>query len=235
MTLREVMCELENMGQEQFRRIFKNQGAPEPLFGVKVEQLKIIQKRTGKDHLLSLELFATGYSDAQYLAGLIADEQVITAGDLRQWAHTASWHMISENTVAWVAAESAHGWQLSREWINSADTRLQSTGWATLCSLLSITPDAQLDKAWLSRQLHLVAASIDAAAGRVRYTMNGFVIACGCFVPDLTATALATAAMMGKVDVYQGKTACKVPDASAYINKCVERGSLGKKKKMARC
>lgn len=235
MTLQKVMAGLEAMGQEQFRRIYKNQGAPEPLFGVKVEQLKTIYKRVGKDHNLSLELFATGNSDAQYLAGLIADEQAITAGDLRLWAHSASWHMISENTVAWVAAESAHGWQLAREWINTADPKLQSTGWATLSSLLAITPDTVLDKTWLSRELHLVAASIDAAANRVRYTMNGFVIACGCFVPDLTASALATAAMVGKVEVYQGKTACKVPDAVAYINKCLERGNVGKKKKMARC
>ena len=33
----------------------------------------------------------------------------------------------------------------------------------------------------------------------------------------------------------KGNTACKVPDAAAYIRSAVERGHLGKKKKMARC
>lgn len=235
MTLQQVMSELEASGQEQTRRIFINQGAPEPLFGVKVEQLKILQKRIGKDHELSLALFATGNADAQYLAGLVADERLMGAGDLRLWAHTASWHMISEYTVAWVAAESAHGWQLAREWINSPEPKLQTTGWATLSSLLTITPDAQLDKAWLLHLLQLVPTLVDAAANRVRYTMNGFVIACGCAVPDLTAKAMATARMMGKVTVSMGATACKVPDAATYIQKCLEKGSVGKKKKTARC
>src|SRR5947209_7953223 len=47
-------------------------GAREPFFGVKIEDLKKIQKRIKKDYQLALDLYATGISDAMYLAGLIA-------------------------------------------------------------------------------------------------------------------------------------------------------------------
>jgi hypothetical protein len=65
--------------------------------------------------------------------------------------------------------------------------------------------------------------------------MNGFVIACGCSVKELTTAALETAQRIGEVQVEMGGTACKVPMATEYIQKCLDKGGIPKKKKMARC
>jgi hypothetical protein len=65
--------------------------------------------------------------------------------------------------------------------------------------------------------------------------MNAFVIAVGSYVAPLTNDAIATAQKMGEVKVIVQGTACKVPDAIAYINKVKSKNALGKKKKMARC
>ena len=65
--------------------------------------------------------------------------------------------------------------------------------------------------------------------------MNGFVIAAGSYVPALHLDAMATAKALGKVFVEMGGTACKVPYGPDYIQKVVDAGKLGKKKKMARC
>lgn len=224
------MAELEALGEEQYRRIFRNHGAPEPLFGVKVEALKNIQKRIRKDHTLSMELFATQNPDAQYLATLIADEKQLTEADLDAWAQTASWHMISESGVAAVAAKSANGWMLARKWVDSTDPQLQSTGWATIAQLLAVRKNDAPDVSWLLALLQRIAAEIDGAANRVRYTMNGFIIACGCYVPELAGAALDTAQKVGKVTVYMGNTSCKVPDATGYILKVQARNADAKKK-----
>ena len=45
MTLKEVMDALESYGNEQTKKIFMNHGAKEPFFGVKVADLKVLQKR----------------------------------------------------------------------------------------------------------------------------------------------------------------------------------------------
>ena len=86
MTADEIMIELAAYGDAQTKKTLMTHGAQEPLFGVKVADLKKILKKTKKNHELSLELFATGNSDTMYLAGLMADEKKITKTQLETWA-----------------------------------------------------------------------------------------------------------------------------------------------------
>jgi hypothetical protein len=65
--------------------------------------------------------------------------------------------------------------------------------------------------------------------------MNGFVIAVGTYVKSLTEVALETAAKVGTVSVDVGDTACKVPNAQDAIHKVEQRGTIGKKRKTAKC
>src|SRR5437763_17189054 len=102
MTANEVLVQLKEMGTESTRRILEKHGAAPNQYGVKVEDMKKIQKNVKKDYALSLELYNSGIPDAQYLAGLIADETRMTKKDLQHWAETASWHQLSEYTVAWI-------------------------------------------------------------------------------------------------------------------------------------
>ena len=69
MNIDEVMLELKNCGNESTKKTLIKHGAKAPFFGVKVEDLKKIQKKTKTNHKLALELFATGNSDAMYELG----------------------------------------------------------------------------------------------------------------------------------------------------------------------
>ena len=235
MTLEEVMKELQGYGSEQTKKVFVRHGAREPFYGVKVADLKKLVKKIKKDHQLSLALYKTGNSDAMYLAGLIADEKQITREQLQAWVEGAYWYMLSEYTVAWIAAESRHGWELALKWIESDQEHIAAAGWSTLSSLVSILEDDSLDKERLEEFLRRAESDIHRSQNRVRYTMNGFVIATGSYVPGLKERAESVAASIGKVSVDMGGTACKVPLASDYIKKVADRGRIGHKKKMARC
>lgn len=235
MTLQEVMAELEAQGSEQTKKVLTKHGAREPFFGVKVEYLKKIQKKTKKDYELALELYDTGNSDAMYLAGLIADETKMTKTDLNNWAENAYWYMISDYTVAWVAAESKFGLELALEWINSDKEFVSSAGWATLSSLVALKDDAELNIELLSNLLERVEKTIHQAKNRTRNSMNGFVISIGTYVVPLTENALAVGKKIGKVSVNVGETSCKVPIAVDYIEKNRKMGRIGKKRKIARC
>src|SRR5438445_6227418 len=101
MTAKEVVEELKSLGNDATKKVLLKHGAKEPFFGVKVEDLKKIQKKVKVNHQLALALYETGISDAMYLAGLIADDALMTKKDLQRWADRASWHMISEYTVPW--------------------------------------------------------------------------------------------------------------------------------------
>src|SRR5205085_2801398 len=72
MNASDVLKTLEPLGAESYRKVLRNHGIKDPMFGVKISELKKIQKRAKKDHRLALDLYATGNYDAMYLAGLIA-------------------------------------------------------------------------------------------------------------------------------------------------------------------
>jgi 3-methyladenine DNA glycosylase AlkD len=235
MTAPEIMEQLATLGSQTIKNIYLKHGATEPLYGVRVGDLKPIQKKLKKNYNLAKELYQTGNSDAMYLAGLIADEKAMTREDLQNWVNNAVWYMHCEYTVAWVAAESNYGFELAKEWIKSGDENIATSGWATLASLASIKGDSKLDIAFLGEQLDHVAKVIHSSPNRVRYTMNGYVIAIGCFIPALTEKAKAVARIIGKVEVNMGDTACKTPVAYSYIEKLEKTGRIGKKKKTARC
>jgi 3-methyladenine DNA glycosylase AlkD len=235
MTAAEIVAELKKLGSESYKRTLIKHGAKEPFLGVKIEDLKKIQKRIKKDYQLALDLFDTGIGDAMYLAGLIADDEKMTKKDLQKWVEAADWYFQSEYAVGWTAAESRYGWELGLAWIDSKKEGIASTGWSTLSSLVSIKPDEELDLAELKRLLGRVEKTIHDAPNRVRYVMNGFVIAVGSYVAPLTEQAIKTAKKIGAVAVDMGETACQVPDAEDYIDKVKKRGSIGKKRKMARC
>jgi len=235
MTTEQIMKELEKKGSESIRKIFLNHGAKGPMFGVKVGDLKVIQKKVKKDHQLAMELFGTGIYDAMYLAGLIADESKMSKKDIQQWAEKSPSHGISEYTVAWVAAESDYGWELGIKWIDSPKETIASSGWNTLSGVIAMKPDNELDIALIKKLLQRIVKEIHSAPNRVRYTMNGFVIGVGGYIKELTKEAIEVSKKIGDVYVDMGGTACKVPSAPDYIKKMEAKGSIGKKKKTVKC
>ena len=235
MNLNEVMDYLENKGSEQTRKVFRNHGAPDNFFGVKVGDMKPIQKKERNNHALATALYATGNSDAQYLAGLIADSQAFTKEQFTTWATEARWYMISEYAVAWNLAESPLCMEICKEWIDSSNENLQECAWAALGCHLGVTANDALDVEYLQSLLVRIEKEIHSAANRVKYCMNGFVIALGGAIPELTEECKALGDRIGKVEVFMGETSCKVPVIRPYIEKMEDKGRIGKKKKTAKC
>lgn len=235
MTVELILEDLKTLGSEQTKKIFQRHGAREPFFGVKVSDLKRIVKKVKTNHQLSLDLYNTGNSDAMYLAGLICDPSKFSKPDLQHWVEHAYWYMLSEYTVASAAAESHFGWKLASEWIHSDKEMIQSAGWSTYSNLVSIIPNKELNDELISDLLKQVELTIHQSMNRVRYTMNGFVIAVGVYIPEFKKEALEVAEMIGKVSVFMGETSCKVPSARPYIEKVYSKGTAGKKRKRAIC
>ncbi len=234
-TVKEVMDELQSKGSEGVKKIWVKHGIREPFFGVKIEELKKIQKKVKVDYELAKELYATGNADAMYLAGLITDDNKMTKADLESWVKAALSSNINEYTVPWVASQGKYGFELALEWIESPEPHIAAAGWATLNCVMALTPDDKLDLPFLKHTLERVEKTIHTADNRVRMKMNSFVIALGSYIIPLSDEAIATAKRIGAVTVDMNGTACKVPDAVEYIMKVKNRGSLGKKKKEVKC
>ena len=236
MTAKQILAELKPLGSESYKRMLcANYGVKEPCFGVKIGDLKKIQKRIKTDYQLALDLYDTGNYDAMYLAGLIADDSRMSKKDLRGWAEKAYAGSLPGATVPWVAAGGPHGHELALEWIESAKPLVACAGWTTLSNLVALKPDAELDLEELSQLLQRVRKTIHQAPDVVRYAMNGFVIAIGSYVKPLTQLALESGEAIGPVMADLGDNNCQVPFAPDYIRKVQQRGVIGKKRKTVKC
>lgn len=235
-TAQEILKELEPLGRAAYKRLLMhNHGVREPCFGVAIGSMKPIQKRVKKDHQLALDLYATGNYDAMYLAGLIADDERMTREDLQTWVEQAYGGSLPGSTVPSVAAGSPYGHEMALEWIESPQPLIAAAGWATLSSLVSIKPDAELDLHELERLLQRVQRTLQQAPDAVRYQMNSFVICVGSYVPPLTDLAIQTAEAIGSVHVDMGNNDCQVPSAPEYIRKVQAMGRIGKRRKSVKC
>ena len=236
-TVPSIMADLKAKGSEGTRKIYVRHGIPDDrVFGVSVATLKTIAKKIKGEQELATGLYETGNMDAMYLAGLVADGSQLSEIQLDAWAKAAKGlGMIPEYAVPRMAVESAHARTLALKWIKSKDESIASCGWCTYSGIVATTADEDLDQQEIAQLLETVAKEIHAAKNRVRYTMNGFVIAVGTYVKPLASHAKRTAKKIGKASVDMGETACQFPLATAAIEKAESAGRLGRKRKSIRC
>jgi len=236
MTANQILEELKPLGSESYKKmLFKNYDVKEPCFGVKIGDMKKIQKRIKMDYQLALDLYDTGNYDAMYLAGLIADDARMTKKDLQRWVDKAYAGSLPGATVPWVAAGSPHGYEMALKWIESPKPLVASVGWATLSSLVKAKEDSELDLPEVKRLLQRVQKTINSAPDVVRYTMNWFIIAVGSAVKPLTDLALEIGEKLGPISADIGNNSCEVFFAPDYIRKVQKRGEIGKKRKTVKC
>lgn len=236
MNLTELMNELEGLGTAQTRKTFVTHGAPVNCYGVKIGDLKkMLLKKVKNQQELCMELFATGNSDAQYLAGLGINPQKMTKSDITLWLSQSSWSAIDEAIVAGVAAESPLALELAREWLAMPDSKSQNVGWLTYGKYLALRPDDDIPKEEVKVLLQRLKQEIHTAPNAIRYSMNQFICYVGSYCPDLTDLALETAVEISEVEIRLATKGCRLPDPVAKIQKVKANNRLGVKRKRIIC
>ena len=85
-----ILAELSKLGTASYKKVILTHGVREPAHGVKISDLKLIQKRAGgTNHALAQQLWDSGVYDAMYLAGLMVDDTQMKKGDLQRWIDAA--------------------------------------------------------------------------------------------------------------------------------------------------
>lgn len=220
MSLDEVMRALEKAGSAQTKKTYARHGAVEPMFGVKFGTLKLLLDRIGIDQALALQLWKTKNQDARNLAMKIADPTRIRSADLDRWAKENGMRICGAY-IASLAAESPHSAAKLRDWLGSSDEGLRAMGWTLVAQLASL--DEKTPDAGFAKHLARIEKTIHSASSVERGAMNGAVIAIGGRSMGLRKLATAAAKRIGPVTVDHGDTACKTPEAGAYIAKMWER------------
>lgn len=217
MSCDDVMHELERLGTAQNRKVYARHGVGEAMFGVSFADLDKLQRKIKQHHALALELWATGNHDARILATKVADPQAMKRKDLESWAKDLDCYVIAD-ACSNVGAASPHGRELADKWIASKNEWIGQAGWNIVSRLATTEENGPEDEYFLSL-LTTIEKRIHSCQNRVRYAMNGAMIAIGGRNQRLRKAALAAAGKVGRVEVDHGETGCKTPDAAAYIER----------------
>jgi 3-methyladenine DNA glycosylase AlkD len=233
--LQMVMQELEALGKERTKKIYISNGAHEPLFGVATGQMKPIAKKIVKDQSLAEELYATGNYDAMYFAGIIADPNAMTEADFERWIDAAYFYMLSDYVVAVTLAETDIAQVVADKWIASGEELKMSAGWSCYCWLLGNRPDVEFDESKIASMLDLVKNTIHDSPDRTKSAMNNFIYTVGVSYLPLHDKAVETAKAVGPVEIKREKKKSSFLFASDSIQKQVDKGKIGFKRKYVRC
>lgn len=230
-----VMQELEALGKERLKKMYISNGAHEPLFGVATGEMKPLFKKTKINQPLAEQLYATGNYDAMYFAGIIADPNAMTEADYDRWMDAAYFYMLSDFVVAVTLAESGIAQKVADQWIASGEELRMSAGWSCYCWLLGNRPDDEFSKDKMAGMLDLVERTIHDAPERAKYAMNHFMYTVAVSYLPLHDQAVETAKAVGPVEVNRNKAKSKLIHASQNIQKAIDKGQLGFKRKHVRC
>lgn len=230
-----VMQELEALGKERTKKMYISNGAHEPLFGVATGVMKPIAKKIKINQRLAEELYATGNYDAMYFAGIIADPKAMTESDFDRWIDAAYFYMLSDYVVAVTLSESDIAQDVADKWISSGEELRMSAGWSCYCWLLGNRLDNEFSTSKISKMLDMVKKTIHDSPERTKSAMNNFLYTVGISYLPLHEKAVETTKVVGTVEVKRDKKKSSFLNAYESIQKEIDRGKLGFKRKYVRC
>jgi 3-methyladenine DNA glycosylase AlkD len=235
MNLEMVMQELGALGKERTKKIYKSNGAHEPLFGVATGEMKPIAKKIKTNQPLAEQLYNTGNYDAMYFAGIIADPKAMTEADFERWMDATYFYMQSDFVVAVTLSETDIAQEVGDKWIASGEELRMSAGWSCYCWLLGSRPDGEFSESKIANMLEIVENTIHDSPERAKYAMNNFIYTVGVSYLPLHDKAVETATAVGPVEVKRDKAKSKFLHAYENIQKAVDKEQLGFKRKHVRC
>lgn len=217
MNLAETLAQLEQMGTETNRRIYRNHGASDSVYGVSTANLKLLVKAIKKDHALAQQLWATGNYDAQVLATMIADPSQMTSEIIESWANDVYTYGIADYVADLIyktpfAEEKAHQWKDSdSEWLGRI-------GWHLIAKRAAdkTHPDSEFES-----YLSTIESEIHTRLNRTRQAQLNALVAIGGRGGAIMDTTIEAVTRIGPVTIDHGNTNCETIDAIPYIHKIV--------------
>ncbi|MEJ5964330.1 DNA alkylation repair protein [Pedobacter immunditicola] len=219
MTVREILTQLESLGNEKVRAHNIKFGAGDNQFGVKMGDIRAIAKKIKTNHPLALELWETGNVEARLLATLIVKPKELSVDEVDRMVRSERFSQVADWFNAYVVKEHPDNELLRGNWLKSNDPMAARAGWSLTAGRVARNPDG-LD---LSALLDRIEAEMPKSAPETQWTMNSTLAQIGINMPELRERALAIGEKMGIYRDYPVSKGCTSPFAPIWINEMVSR------------
>ena len=164
-----------------------------------------------------------------YFAGIIADPKAMTVSDYDRWMDAAYFNMLSDYVVAVTLSESDIAQEVADKWIASGEELRMSAGWSCYCWLLGNRLDVEFSEIKISNMFVSVKNTIHDSPVRTKSAKNNFLSTVGISYLPLHEKAVSI------VEVKRDKKKSSLLNAYESIQKEVEKGKIGFKRKHVRC
>ena len=225
MTLEETLRQLESLGNAGVRAQNAKggagfwPGAGDNQFGVKRGDLRILANKIKTNHELALALWKTGNIDAQFLATLLINVNLLSADELERMVRSVTFMWVADWLHSYVVKEHADKETLRKKWMRSDDPWEARAGWQLTAGRVAKSPEGLDLEALLDR----IEKEMGAAAPEVRWTMNSTLAEIGIHFPKHRKRAIAIGEKLGIYRDYPCSKGCTSPFAPILINEMVRR------------
>src|SRR4051794_16440214 len=218
-TLEETLRQLKSLGNAGVRAQNAKSGAGDNQFGVKRGDLRTLANKIKSNHELALSLWETGNVDAQFLATLLIDVNLLSADELERLVKSVTFTWVADWLHSYVVKEHADKEALRKKWMTSDDRWAARTGWQLTAGRVAKSPEG-LD---LDALLDRIEKEMAGAAPEVQWTMNMCLAEIGIHNPKLRKRAVAIGEKLGIYRDYPVSKGCTSPFAPIWINEMVRR------------
>lgn len=219
MKAKEILAQLEALGDEKMRAQNKKRGAGDNQFGVKMGDIRNIAKKLKTNHELALELWDTGNVEARFLATLLIDPKKLSNDEIARIVSSEKFTHIADWFYSYVIKEYADKETLRQKWMHTTDVMQARAGWSLTSSCVTRTPEL-VD---IPTLLDQIESEMPKAAPEVQWTMNSTLAQIGIHHPEYRERALSIGEKLGIYRDYPTSKGCTSPFAPIWINEMVRR------------
>jgi len=219
MTKKEVLTQLESLGDEKRRKHNIKAGAHENQFGVKMGDIRKIAKQIKTDHKLALQLWKTGNIEARMVAILIMEPKKLTADEIDQMVRSVKFAYVADWLYSYVVKTHADIEALRQQWMTDDHPMAARFGWSATASRVIKKPDGLDMPALLDR----IEAEMADAAPETQWTMNTCLGEIGIQHAKHRKRVLKIGEKLGIYRDYPVSKGCTSPFVPIWVNEMVKR------------
>jgi len=131
-----IIHEIKKHGNEKNRQGMKRFGINvQKAFGVSINVLRDIAHDIGKDHLLAVELWGTGFHEARLLAGLIDDATLVTVPQMESWVKDFDSWDVCDMCCGNLFDKTKYAYVKAIEWTTRKEEFVKRAGFVLMATL----------------------------------------------------------------------------------------------------
>jgi 3-methyladenine DNA glycosylase AlkD len=219
MTLKDILAQLESLGNEKVRAQNKKNGAGDDQFGVRHGDIRKLAAKLKTNDQLAIALWDTGNIDAQLLAILLMKPKNLSADEMDPMVRSVTFVQVADWLNSYVVKNHPDKEALRQKWMTSDSPWAARAGWSLTSERIAKSPEG-LD---LPAILDRIESEMADAAPEVQWTMNFCLAGIGIHFLKHRKRAIAIGEKLGIYRDYPVSKGCTSPFAPIWINEMVRR------------